>query len=116
MIPIHAILRFLLISELSVNKSVQMALGALNVAGAMEDCGCHATLSRESLAVGGLSKSIMRKLERLNLAGVISGRCMADEGSQRRTSLRGKFPASREFAGNFSEFEPNQAKGVWLMR
>jgi site-specific DNA recombinase len=27
-----------------------------------------------------------------------------------------KFPASREFAGNFSEFEPNQAKGVWLMR
>ena len=23
-----------------------------------------------------------------------------------------KFPASREFAGNFSEFEPDQAKGV----
>ena len=45
MIPIHAILRFLLISELSVNKSVQMTLGALDVAGAMEDCGCHATLS-----------------------------------------------------------------------
>jgi hypothetical protein len=109
-----------LISELSVNKSVQMALGALDVAGAMEDCGCHATLSRESLAglsastifelrgewrrlhrapppmrlsrdllmrgityklqerpLGGLSKSIMRKLELLNLAGVISGRCMA---------------------------------------
>jgi hypothetical protein len=27
-----------------------MALGALDVAEAMEDCGCHATLSRESLA------------------------------------------------------------------
>src|SRR5580704_15461461 len=97
-----------------------MALGALDVAGAMEDCGCHATLSRESLAglsastifelrgewrrlhrapppmrlsrdllmrgiiyklqerpLGGLSKSIMRKLELLNLAGVISGTCMA---------------------------------------
>jgi acid phosphatase len=35
--------------------------------------------------------------------------------NQRRTSLRGKFPASREFAGNFSKFEPDQAKGVWLM-
>ena len=27
-----------------------------------------------------------------------------------------KFPVSREFAGNFSEFEPDRAKGVWLMR
>jgi hypothetical protein len=60
MIPIHAILRFLLISELSVNKSVQMALGALDVAGAMEDRGCHATLSRESLA--GLSASTIFEL------------------------------------------------------
>jgi hypothetical protein len=31
-------------------------------------------------------------------------------------SLVSKFPAIREFAGNFSEFEPDQAKGVWLMR
>jgi hypothetical protein len=60
MIPIHAILRFLLISELSVNKSVQMALGALDVAAAMEDCGSHATLSRESLA--GLSASTIFEL------------------------------------------------------
>jgi hypothetical protein len=38
MIPVHAILRFLLNSELSVNKAVQVALSAWAWAGAMEDC------------------------------------------------------------------------------
>ena len=35
------------------------------------------TYKLQERPLGGLSKSIMRKLERLNLAGVISGRCMA---------------------------------------
>jgi hypothetical protein len=36
------------------------------------------TYKLQERPLGGLSKSIMRKLERLNLAGVISGRCMAE--------------------------------------
>jgi hypothetical protein len=42
--------------------------------------------------------------------------CMADETVSGEPVSGSKFPASREFAGNFSEFEPDQAKGVWLMR
>jgi hypothetical protein len=41
---------------------------------------------------------------------------LADEPVSGEPVCERKFPASREFAGNFSEFEPDQAKGVWLMR
>jgi hypothetical protein len=41
---------------------------------------------------------------------------MADEPVSGELVSGSKIPASREFAGNFSEFEPDQAKGVWLMR
>jgi len=41
---------------------------------------------------------------------------VADEPVSGEPVCEHKFPASREFAGNFSEFEPDQAKGVWLGR
>jgi transposase len=41
---------------------------------------------------------------------------VADEAVSGEPVSVSKFPASREFAGNFSEVEPDQAKGVWLMR
>ena len=41
---------------------------------------------------------------------------VADETVGREPVSGREFPASREFAGNFREFEPNQAKGVWLER
>jgi hypothetical protein len=42
--------------------------------------------------------------------------CLADEPVSGELVSGSEFPASRENAGNFSEFEPDQAKGVWLMR
>src|SRR6202047_506644 len=40
---------------------------------------------------------------------------LADEPVSREPVCGSKFPASRENAGNFCEFEPDQAKGGWLM-
>jgi len=39
---------------------------------------------------------------------------MADETVSGEPVSGSKFPASRENAGNFCEFEPDQANGVWL--
>jgi hypothetical protein len=41
---------------------------------------------------------------------------LADEPVNGEPVSGSKFPAIREFAANFSEFEPNQAKSVGLRR
>ncbi len=68
--------------------------------------------------------SLYRAAQPAEISAVVSNReksgqrpnRLADEPVNGEPVSGCKFPASREFAGNFSEFEPNQAKSVGLRR